>query len=53
MADDISDDDESRFSEYQKCRQESERAVCHLGGELADKAFFYVRNWGLRTKSWT
>ena len=32
------------FSEYQKCRQESERAVCHLGGELADKAFFYVRN---------
>lgn len=43
MAYDISNDDESRFSEYKECRQKSDGAVCHLGGELADKAVFDVR----------
>ena len=43
LADDLPDDDESRFSEREKCRQKPEGAVCYMGNELADKAVQYVQ----------
>ena len=42
LNDDLSYDAQGEFLEYQKCGQEPQGLVCHMGDQLANQAFYHV-----------